>query len=208
MIPIINFDPVPPTPPTNPGMPMISISEAPSSETGGRGPQQSQMQTPNIQVFEIPGMSVSGPEFEEYPPKNGGPQISVNGGQNHHGRNNHQPQQARFVNHDGGSTPARQGGGLSCGGCPQPIKGRIVSAMGVRWHPDCFRCTVCKELLEHVSSYEHDGRPYCHLDYHEVFVKSACIPVVVAYSDSLLEIRSEVLLVQDCHYRGAIHQSR
>lgn len=44
-----------------------------------------------------------------------------------------------------------------------------MNAMGVRWHPGCFRCTVCDELLEHVSSYEKDGRPYCHLDYHENF---------------------------------------
>ncbi|KIL00330.1 hypothetical protein PAXRUDRAFT_73537, partial [Paxillus rubicundulus Ve08.2h10] len=40
---------------------------------------------------------------------------------------------------------------------------------GQRWHPDCFRCALCNELLEHVSSYEHDGRAYCHLDYHESF---------------------------------------
>ena len=60
------------------------------------------------------------------------------------------------------------GGGLVCGGCDGAIIGRIVSAMGVRWHPGCFRCTVCNELLEHVSSYEHEGWPYCHLDYHEV----------------------------------------
>ncbi|KAF8889697.1 hypothetical protein BD779DRAFT_1520527 [Infundibulicybe gibba] len=56
-----------------------------------------------------------------------------------------------------------------CGGCGGAIIGRIVSAMGARWHPGCFRCTVCDGLLEHVSSYEHAGRPYCHLDYHENF---------------------------------------
>lgn len=60
-------------------------------------------------------------------------------------------------------------GGLFCGGCKGSIVGRIVSAMGLRWHPGCFRCTVCNELLEHVSSYEHEGKPYCHLDYHEAF---------------------------------------
>lgn len=64
--------------------------------------------------------------------------------------------------------PPRKTGGLVCGGCDGAIIGRIVSAMGVRWHPGCFRCTVCNELLEHVSSYEHEGKPYCHLDYHEV----------------------------------------
>ena len=58
--------------------------------------------------------------------------------------------------------------GLVCGGCGGPIIGRIVSAMDMRWHPGCFRCCVCDELLENLSSYAHDGRPYCHLDYHEV----------------------------------------
>ncbi|KAI0318503.1 hypothetical protein OF83DRAFT_1115441 [Amylostereum chailletii] len=67
------------------------------------------------------------------------------------------------------ANPMRRGAGLTCGGCGGPIVGRIVSAMGSRWHPGCFRCSVCDELLEYVSSYEHEGRPYCHLDYHENF---------------------------------------
>lgn len=62
----------------------------------------------------------------------------------------------------------RRGGGLSCGGCGGMIVGRVVSAMGARWHPGCFRCCVCNELLENLSSYEKDGRSFCHLDYHEV----------------------------------------
>ena len=62
----------------------------------------------------------------------------------------------------------RGGGRLACGGCGQPIAGRVVSAMGARWHPGCFRCCVCDELLEFVSSFEGEGRAYCHLDYHEV----------------------------------------
>lgn len=62
----------------------------------------------------------------------------------------------------------RRTGGLSCGGCGGAIIGRIVSAIGVRWHPACFKCCVCDELLENLSSYEKDGRPYCHLDYHDV----------------------------------------
>ncbi|KAG8815101.1 hypothetical protein FRC17_000867 [Serendipita sp. 399] len=56
-----------------------------------------------------------------------------------------------------------------CGKCDKIILGRIVSAMDARWHPECFKCTVCETFLEHVSSYEHDDRPYCHLDYHELF---------------------------------------
>ena len=66
------------------------------------------------------------------------------------------------------SRRARPSGGLICGGCNGFIFGRIVSLMGSRWHPACFRCRVCNELLEHVNSYEHEGQLYCHLDYHEV----------------------------------------
>ena len=66
------------------------------------------------------------------------------------------------------ASSARRGGGLACGGCGGPIVGRIVSAMGVRWHPGCFRCSDCNDLLEYVSSYERNGKPYCHFDYHEV----------------------------------------
>ncbi|PVF94173.1 hypothetical protein CPB86DRAFT_766198 [Serendipita vermifera] len=58
---------------------------------------------------------------------------------------------------------------VRCGKCDKVILGRIVTAMNARWHPECFRCTVCETFLEHVSSYEHDDRPYCHLDYHELF---------------------------------------
>ncbi|KDQ07347.1 hypothetical protein BOTBODRAFT_192476 [Botryobasidium botryosum FD-172 SS1] len=59
--------------------------------------------------------------------------------------------------------------GLRCAGCECPIVGRIVSAMGRRWHPTCFKCVDCGDLLEHVSSFEHEGKAYCHLDYHEHF---------------------------------------
>lgn len=63
---------------------------------------------------------------------------------------------------------------LSCAGCKLPIIGRLVTASnsdrggGLRWHPECFKCTICSELLEHVSSYERDGKMYCHLDFYEV----------------------------------------
>ena len=78
-----------------------------------------------------------------------------------------------------GSEVRSRRGGLVCGGCGKGILGRIVSAMGLRWHPQCFKCCTCGELLEHVSSYEHDGKPYCHLDYHEVSrFNLGCLPPV------------------------------
>ena len=62
----------------------------------------------------------------------------------------------------------QSGAAIVCTGCDQPIIGRIVHAMSQRWHPQCFTCDACGGLLEHVSSYEYEGRAYCHLDYHDV----------------------------------------
>ncbi|KAG8684807.1 hypothetical protein FRC09_015131 [Ceratobasidium sp. 395] len=76
----------------------------------------------------------------------------------------------RIVSQDErGESPVRRAGGLRCAGCDGAIVGRIVSAMGVRWHPHCFKCDDCGTLLEYVSSYEHEGKAYCHLDYHDRF---------------------------------------
>ncbi|KAJ7650422.1 hypothetical protein FB45DRAFT_732369 [Roridomyces roridus] len=98
---------------------------------------------PTPRVFEVPGISFAGG-----PPS----QRSL-------------PTPAR----DRPPPTASQRRGLACGECGGSITGRIVNAMGLRFHPECFRCTVCNELLEHVSSYERDGKAYCHLDYHENF---------------------------------------
>ncbi|KAF8461885.1 hypothetical protein BDZ91DRAFT_797655 [Kalaharituber pfeilii] len=76
----------------------------------------------------------------------------------------------------------------SCTTCGTSIAGRIVSALGNRFHPDCFRCYHCNEKLEHVGFFpepeknknaraeavgcmphELDKRFYCHLDFHELF---------------------------------------
>jgi hypothetical protein len=65
-------------------------------------------------------------------------------------------------------TAREQTGALLCKGCNEPIIGRFVNAMGQRWHPHCFKCNTCGDMLEHVSSYEAGGKAYCHLDYHNV----------------------------------------
>lgn len=57
---------------------------------------------------------------------------------------------------------------IICAGCGESIIGRIVNAMKRRFHPHCFACSECGENLEHVSSYEWEGKAYCHLDYHDV----------------------------------------
>lgn len=57
----------------------------------------------------------------------------------------------------------------ACPKCERPVLyGRTVNAMGQRWHPDCFVCEQCDTKLEHMEFFTKDGRPYCHVDYHEV----------------------------------------
>ena len=88
---------------------------------------------------------------------------------------------------------ARSGSAL-CAACALPISGRIVAASSQRFHPGCFSCHYCAELLECVAFYPEpdanrdtrlanaasgqsdtpeDGdespRFYCHLDFHELF---------------------------------------
>ena len=156
-IPMINIDSGPSG--SNNSGPQINISGPQINVEPAESRQGSRKEAPRVQVYEVPGVSVSGPEYDD------GPNITVSGpddGPRFRGQRQRPQSQSQF-----GGSPSRRGG-LICGGCNGPIIGRIVSAMGSRWHPQCFRCTVCEELLEHVSSYEHDGRPYCHLDYHEV----------------------------------------
>lgn len=65
---------------------------------------------------------------------------------------------------------SHSGPGIFCSACDLVILGSIINAAGKRWHPDCLRCTTCGVGLEHVSRYDHDGMPYCHMDYHEVSI--------------------------------------
>ncbi|KAG8901727.1 hypothetical protein FRC01_009755, partial [Tulasnella sp. 417] len=81
-----------------------------------------------------------------------------------------------------GPPPIYRKGSLRCAGCDLLIVGKIVSAMDRRWHPGCFKCSECDELLEHVSSYEHQGKPYCHLDYHDLFAPK-CFHCKTAIAD-------------------------
>ncbi|CAG8623096.1 15415_t:CDS:2 [Dentiscutata erythropus] len=58
---------------------------------------------------------------------------------------------------------------LDCAGCGKTIAGKVLTAMGKKWHPEHFSCKHCGITLEYVAFFEKDGYPYCHLDYHELF---------------------------------------
>ena len=50
-------------------------------------------------------------------------------------------------------TPSCRGATAQCAACALPIEGRIVSAASQRFHPHCFTCHKCAELLECVAFY-------------------------------------------------------
>ncbi|KAG7094986.1 hypothetical protein E1B28_005783 [Marasmius oreades] len=113
-------------------------------------------------VFEVPGISIDNGS-------SGIPRIAVSSDDDD-ANNTPTRRQRPLLQQQQQQLPQPKPRGLICGGCHSSIVGRIVAAMGMKWHPGCFRCCVCDELLEHVSSFEgKDGRPYCHLDYHEAF---------------------------------------
>ncbi|KAF3940610.1 hypothetical protein ABW19_dt0209627 [Dactylella cylindrospora] len=69
----------------------------------------------------------------------------------------------------------------SCTACGNHISARAVAASGLRFHPECFRCSHCSTRLEHVAFYPEPlgpdapkdspptGRFFCHLDFHELY---------------------------------------
>lgn len=156
-------------------IPSISISDHQSNGVTSR-PVIASSDAPSISVSspDPPSISVSPPAIvlTDPTPEATIPTISVQPSDSQpprqHGTRHTKVQETVPPKRTLPPVPLRSGG-LFCGGCKGSIVGRIVSAMGIRWHPGCFRCTICNELLEHVSSFEHEGKPYCHLDYHETF---------------------------------------
>jgi len=170
----------------------IAVSVVDDSDTGPRISISGSDDVPNISI----NVGGADDDYEHGPAVNvnpGGPSVSVNGSR-------------KSV----AELPTiRRGGGLSCGGCGGMIVGRVVSAMEARWHPGCFRCCLCKELLENLSSYEKDGRSFCHLDYHEV--GTSRISRLIAWVDYLffpLALRAKVLPLPHGNRGREVHHAR
>ncbi|MCO5565879.1 hypothetical protein L7F22_019554 [Adiantum nelumboides] len=169
MIPRISFDePIE----SQPAVPTI-VMPGEEDENGG----------PSIQISEAPQICIS-EEYEAEKPT-GTISISVssaglaqrstssNNVQSQAGQGNLSRQRTAskpFAAPAPASAPSI-GSGAACATCQKWIGGRVVHAMSHTFHPDCFVCSYCSEALEHVAFYEHEGRPYCHFDFHELFSK-------------------------------------
>ena len=89
------------------------------------------------------------------------------------------------------------GSGSGCHGCRKWIAGKVVHALGTTFHPNCFVCAHCSEGLEHVAFYEHEGLPYCHFDYHELFSKRCFHCRTPIVDERYITVQDEELTGQD-----------
>uniref|UniRef100_A0A8C0X5H7 LIM zinc-binding domain-containing protein n=1 Tax=Castor canadensis TaxID=51338 RepID=A0A8C0X5H7_CASCN len=56
-----------------------------------------------------------------------------------------------------------------CGFCNQPIRHKMVTALGTHWHPEHFCCVSCGEPFGDEGFHEREGRPYCRRDFLQLF---------------------------------------
>lgn len=57
-----------------------------------------------------------------------------------------------------------------CGFCNEPIRGKVMNAMGKAWHPEHFFCALCGQVfLPDMPFMEHEGKAYCESDYYSTF---------------------------------------
>ncbi|KAH7114406.1 hypothetical protein B0J11DRAFT_562007 [Dendryphion nanum] len=149
-------------------IPTISIQETPKISIS---PSDRGVKVPSISVTPIPSISVNGPTASPRGVTHKSPSISVtpsvpsinvngpaasnrplpnprNYGSKTFPRNN-----SNTTNSRPHWTPTAARTGVLCEHCALPISGRIVSAAGSRFHPECFQCHQCGEHLECVAFY-------------------------------------------------------
>ncbi|KAM9848361.1 leupaxin [Aulostomus maculatus] len=60
--------------------------------------------------------------------------------------------------------------GTLCGSCNEPIKGRCISALDRKFHPEHFVCAFCLRQLNQGIYKEEGGKPYCMTCFNKLFV--------------------------------------
>ncbi|KAI4625319.1 uncharacterized protein J4E87_005166 [Alternaria ethzedia] len=149
-----------------PPIPSISVSETPALRRGATTPSINVTpDIPTISVNEttaptrgrnsnVPSINVSPsvPSINVNTPKGFGPAASTrplpvpNAQNKSHSYNGTATPRTHW-------TPTTVRTGALCAQCALPIAGRIVSASGARFHPECFACYQCGEHLECVAFY-------------------------------------------------------
>ncbi|KAG9040612.1 hypothetical protein FS837_000410 [Tulasnella sp. UAMH 9824] len=180
-------------PPAPPSVPVINFPDDEEEEPAP--PVRSTPRKPSVTITSAPTISVEVAD-DTAPTTPSRPSAVTSSAAN--GRPSAQPARS-------GPPPIYRKGSLRCAGCDLLIVGKIVSAMDRRWHPACFKCSECSELLEHVSSYEHNGKPYCHLDYHDLFAPK-CYHCKTAIADErFITVNDPGLDGGDTRYYHELH---
>ncbi|KAF2472003.1 uncharacterized protein BDR25DRAFT_259319 [Lindgomyces ingoldianus] len=170
-VPTINVSQAPPSrskPTPAPPIPTISVQETPSisGNPHNRGPRvnaPSISVTPSVPIIAVNEPTNSKRALNINPPSTSVtqsvPSINVSGSggsirplptPKHHASKSGPRQSTNSRPH---WTPSSVRTGALCNQCALPISGRIVSAAGVRFHPECFLCHHCGEHLECVAFY-------------------------------------------------------
>jgi len=55
-----------------------------------------------------------------------------------------------------------------CSACGKALTGSVLTAMGKKFHKDCFVCTECKQSLQGQQFYEKNGKPFCQKDFESL----------------------------------------
>lgn len=161
---------VSPAPPPAPAAPTLEVSEA--------------TPVPVINVPDIKEPTVG--EIPESSSKENNPGPRSKGSQNRQTflkKQTSEPQDRWYSPYTRSGVPT-----VRCESCSLPISGKIVTAGGSRFHPECFTCFHCQTPLECVAFYQEPEssrndrlanaskedetlalRFYCHLDFHELF---------------------------------------
>ncbi|KAJ3633698.1 hypothetical protein MTP99_010631 [Tenebrio molitor] len=95
-----------------------------------------------------------------------------------------------------------------CDGCNRSIPNQQVSVVAPRmgkliWHPACFRCTTCQDLLVDLSYCVHDEKIYCERHYAELLKPrcEGCDEVSCCFSsDKIDKVTREEIKIRDARW--------
>lgn len=124
-----------------PDVPTISINETPAPGRGNKFNAPSISITPSIPAINVSSSNGFGPAASTRPLPTPGRHFPKS-----HSYNGAATPRPHW-------TPTTVRTGALCTQCALPIAGRIVSAAGCRFHPECFTCYQCGEHLECVAFY-------------------------------------------------------
>ncbi|KAF1939548.1 hypothetical protein EJ02DRAFT_408352 [Clathrospora elynae] len=156
-----------PSIPVTPDVPTISFNDSPVPRRGMAAPSINVTPSiPTVSVNASPaparGLKINAPSISVTPSV---PAININGPKGFGPAASTRPlpvpnaQNSKSYSFNGSATPRTHWTpttvrtGALCTQCALPIAGRIVSAGGSRFHPECFACYQCGEHLECVAFY-------------------------------------------------------